>query len=206
MTGINYIDTGAPAGNNLAYTVTAVNSSKVESLGSNTSLSLVSAPTAGPVPTTPVIQQADASTGTQVVLTWGAASGAASYIVMRQGPGDSTFVSIASGITATTFTDTNITQGATYTYELQAQNSTGLSGVSAPISVKIPPLPSLPAPTNLAADASSGVQAVLTWGASAGAATYLVEREDSSSNTFFTDRHCFDNYVHRHKRRSRHDV
>jgi hypothetical protein len=66
-----------------------------------------------------------------VVLTWQPSAGATYYDVYRDG------VKVASAISAPTWTDTSVSPGSTYTYDVDAGNASGTSPASAPISVTI---------------------------------------------------------------------
>ncbi len=48
---------------------------------------------------------------------------------------------IGSGISTTTFSDMNVTNGATYDYAIQAQNSGGKSACTSDVQVQIPTPP-----------------------------------------------------------------
>jgi hypothetical protein len=113
-------------------------------------------------------------------LTWnGSTSGSpTSYSIYRGTISDGeaiTPVGTVSGTTAT-FTDTGLTNGKTYFYNVAANNSVGVSPDSNEVSVT--PAASAtapPAPTGLTATAGNGTVG-LTWGASAGATSYSVYR------------------------------
>ncbi|HWE01726.1 MAG TPA: hypothetical protein VG326_04890 [Tepidisphaeraceae bacterium] len=181
VTGASYVDLTAPAGTT-QYHVTAVNGSG-ESLASSASVTL--AGTGPSVPTAPAIQQADGSSGTHVALSWTSVFGATSYSVSREGPGATVFTTIASGLTATSYSDTSVTAGATYQYEVQAQNTAGASPASAPVGATVMPTLVAPGtPTLQSADGSSGIEVALAWNPVAGATTYNVYREDPGQTTF----------------------
>lgn len=88
--------------------------------------------------TAPANPQAIANNSHKVTFSWDAVSNATSYRVERQGPGDANFVEIASGITGTSYVDTNVQDGA-YQYRVRAQNSSGLSGYSGVAAVNVQP-------------------------------------------------------------------
>jgi fibronectin type 3 domain-containing protein len=113
-------------------------------------------------------------------LKWtGSTSGSpTSYSIYRGTISDGeavTPVGTVSG-TTTTFTDTGLSNGKTYFYNVAANNSVGVSPDSNEVSV-IPAVSATvpPAPTGLAATAGNG-SVGLTWGASAGATSYSVYR------------------------------
>ncbi len=67
-----------------------------------------------------------------VVLTWTAGSGATSYNVYRAAEsGYEGTNPVVTGITGTSYTDTNLNSGTTYYYQVVALNASGLSGFSA---------------------------------------------------------------------------
>lgn len=88
--------------------------------------------------TAPANPQAIANNSHKVTFTWDAVSNATSYRIERQGPGDANFVEIASGITGTSYVDTNVQDGA-YQYRVRAQNSSGLSDYSEVAAVNVQP-------------------------------------------------------------------
>ena len=79
-----------------------------------------------PIPVAPTLT---ATAGTsQVSLSWTASSGAASYNVYRgTGTGGEGTTALATVPTGTTYTDTGVTAGTTYYYEVTAVNSAGSS-------------------------------------------------------------------------------
>ena len=78
-----------------------------------------------PVPTAPLVLKAVGVTG-QVVLNWQATSDASSYNVKRATFPDGPYTVVGTP-TGTTFTDTTVTPGATYTYVVTGINANGES-------------------------------------------------------------------------------
>ncbi|MGO8671341.1 MAG: malectin domain-containing carbohydrate-binding protein [Capsulimonadaceae bacterium] len=115
----------------------------------------------------------------QVLLSWTASSGATSYNVYRgTASGGESATAIATGVTAATYTDTNVTNGTAYYYKAAAVNSYGTSAQSAEASAT--PQASVPAaPTGLTATAGNA-QIALSWTASSGATSYNVYRGTAS--------------------------
>ena len=72
---------------------------------------------------------AAAAGNNQVALSWAASSGATSYNVYR-GPASGQEALLHSLVSGTSYTDTNVTNGTTYFYEVTAVNSVGESGKS----------------------------------------------------------------------------
>jgi hypothetical protein len=73
----------------------------------------------------------------QITLTWNdnATAFDRQYRVERKGPADADFVNITSGTPLTTFTDSSVSPGATYTYRVRAHNSISDSFYSNPVTV-----------------------------------------------------------------------
>jgi len=114
----------------------------------------------------------------QVSLSWNASSGATSYNVLRSTISTGPYSTVATGITATSHTDTGLTNGTTYYYVVQAVNSAGASPNSNQASAT--PICSAPtAPTGLSATAGNA-QVSLSWTASSGATSYNIKRSTTS--------------------------
>ena len=117
---------------------------------SNGAAITVTGPTAPPAPT-----GLTAGAGnSQVTLAWTASAGAASYNVYRgTASGAESTTPIATGITATTYTNTGLTNGTTYYYKVAAVSSGGTSPMSNEASAK---------PVAAAADVTSSVKITST--------------------------------------------
>jgi hypothetical protein len=81
-------------------------------------------------PFTPANLAATASNGA-VLLTWNNAVGADSYWIKRSTTSGSGFTTIATGVTATSYLDTNLVNGTTCYYVVAATNAFGVSADSA---------------------------------------------------------------------------
>ena len=123
-TGVSYTDNGLTNGAPYFYVVS----------GSNTNGIGPDSPEASatPVSTVPVAPLALTAGGgyEQIFLNWTASSGATSYTVYRAAVTGGPYTSVASGITATSYTDTGLPDDTTYYYVVVAANSGGASANS----------------------------------------------------------------------------
>jgi Glycoside hydrolase family 44/Fibronectin type III domain len=122
----------------------------------------------------------------QISLTWTTSSGATSYHVKRATASGGPYVQAGSA-TATSYTDTGLTNGTQYFYVVSALNMSGESVNSSQAS-GTPVMPaqgsSVPAvPTALAATAGNQ-QITLTWSASGGATSYHVKRAAATGGPY----------------------
>jgi len=95
-----------------------------------------SGPTAPPTPINFVVGAGNART----TLNWSSSSGATSYLVYRStAAGAEGGVPYMGSIQSTSFTDTAVTPGVTYFYQVEAANAIGGSAASAEAHVRVPP-------------------------------------------------------------------
>ncbi len=165
----SYTDTTVTNGTTYYYKVAAVDVAGTSGMSNEAS----AAPAAGP-PAAPTGLNATAGNA-QVALSWTASSGAASYNVYRgTTSGGEAATAIATAITTTTYTNTGLTNGTAYYFEVAAVNSNGTSGMSNETSAT--PTSGAPAaPTNLSATAGNA-QISLSWTAGSGATSYNIYR------------------------------
>src|SRR5262249_20338859 len=146
-------------------------------------------------PSAPGTLTVTASGSTQINLGWGAATddvGVTGYRVERcAGAGCSAFAQIATP-TATSFSDTGLAAGTSYSYQVRASDAAGnLGGYSnvASATTTIPDTTPPSAPPTLSATAASATQIDLSWTAATdniGVTGYRVERCQGSGCTTFT--------------------
>src|SRR4051794_26340566 len=147
--GTSYTDTKVTAGTTYTYTLQSLDAAGHNSVQSGQASATV--PAAGDTqdPTPPTNLQATGSTG-KVDLTWTAGTddtGVTGYKVFRGG----TLIDTIGAVTS--YTDTNVTAGTTYTYTLQSLDAAGHNSVqsgqaSATVpaagDTQLPPPPALP--------------------------------------------------------------
>lgn len=114
-------NTITPAANATSNRVFAMTSANIQSAF----LQLV--PGAVPNPPTGVSGTAG---NAQVALTWTAASGATGYNVKRSLTSGGPYANVQTGVTATSFTNTGLTNGTPYYYVVTAVNASGESAIS----------------------------------------------------------------------------
>jgi fibronectin type 3 domain-containing protein len=172
VTSTSFTDSSLTNGTTYYYEVSAVNAGGQSPVSSQVSATPV-APPATPTGLTAT------SGNTQVALNWSASSGATSYNIYRSttsgGEGSTPY---KTGVTSTSFTDTGLTNGTTYYYEVSAVNAGGQSAVSSQVSAT-PQLSVPPTPTGLTATAGNA-QVALSWSASSGATSYDIYRSTTS--------------------------
>jgi fibronectin type 3 domain-containing protein len=170
-TGISptsYTDNAVTNGTTYYYEVKAVNAGGSSPYSNEASAT----PVAPPSPPTSL---AAAGGNAQVSLTWTAPGGATSYNVYRgTTSGGESSTAIVMGISTTSYTDTAVTNGTTYYYEVKAVNAGGASGYSNEAHAT-PQVAAPSAPTNLTATPGNAT-VILSWTASSGATTYNAYR------------------------------
>jgi fibronectin type 3 domain-containing protein len=136
-------------------------------------------PASASSPAGPTNLMATAGNGT-VALSWTGSAGATSYKVYRGtvSDGESLTAIATTSSSTTTFTDTGLTNGKTYFYNVDAVNSVGTSPDSNEVSIAPlnngPP----PVPGGVSAKAGNG-QVAVSWNASGGATSYSLFRSTS---------------------------
>ncbi len=125
-------------------------------------------------PAAPTNASATAVVSSVINLSWSSVSGATNYLVQRSLTSGGPYTVVASGITDTNYSDAGLTGNTTYYYVIAAANNSGISPNSPEASATTLTPPA--APTSLTATGLYGGQIVLSWNASAGAASYNIKR------------------------------
>ncbi|MBW8781514.1 MAG: alginate lyase family protein [Verrucomicrobia bacterium] len=121
---------------------------------------------------------------TQNALSWTAVTNATTYLVLRSTTSGGPYTIVASGLTATSYTDTGLTNGVTYYYVVVAQNAFAQSSGSTEKSgYPVPPVPA--APTGLSGIGWNGA-VDLGWTAASTATTYNIKRSTTSGGGYTT--------------------
>ena len=134
-------------------------------------------------PTAPTALTATPISGSRIDLTWTASTdnvGVAGYRIFRNG-------TQVADITATSYSDTGLTDGTTYSYAVRAYDAAGnTSPASNTVTVTTFDVTAPSVPTNLAAQAFSSTQVNLSWTASSdnvGVTGYKIFRDGALVTT-----------------------
>ena len=179
ITTTTYTNTsGVVAGSNYTYSVKAKNASATQTTNSNGTVSVAALNCAVPGAFTMTVTPECSTTATpRNKLTWTASANATAYNVYRNG------VLYASSLTGTTYTNTAVTSGTTYSYYVVAKNTTttqttNSNGTQTVVALNC----AAPGAFSISATAEcSGTtsRVNLSWTASANAASYDVYRNGS---------------------------
>src|SRR6185312_462417 len=90
--------------------------------GSNSPVAYAASQPTTTQPPTPTNLVAIGETSTTVYLSWNGSSGATSYILLRKGPNDPSYISLSLANYPTSFTDSGLVPSTAYSYVLEASN------------------------------------------------------------------------------------
>jgi chitodextrinase len=182
-----YQDAAVSAATAYSYTVTALDAAGNESAKSTSvSVTTPAAPDKTP-PSVPTGLHTTATTNTSISLAWNAStdntggSGLAGYHVYRNG-------TLIASPSTTSYVDTSVTAGSSYTYTVSAYDKAANGSVaSSAITAKAAPPPDTTppsVPTSLAATAANSAQVNISWHASTdnvGVTEYKIYRNGSTT-------------------------
>ncbi len=168
----SFTDTGLTNGTGYYYTVAASNAAGASAKTAETNTVPSAAVVTPPVPFGVVVTTASG----QINLQWTYEENATSYRIYRSTtPGGEGATPLAT-VTSSSYTDSSVTSGVTYYYEITALTGTTESGRSSEYSANTTGTGTAPpTPTGLVATAGNGSVA-LSWAASTGATSYSIYR------------------------------
>jgi fibronectin type 3 domain-containing protein len=146
ITELTYTDYGVSSNGTYYYKLSAVNAG-----GTSTEAITTTRPAA------PASLVANAGNA-QVRLTWASSVGATGYIITRGTANGDETNTVATGVTSTNYTDTNVVNGTTYYYFVAAIGTAANSGNSPEASAT----PGVPSQLNISAIRVSGNQLILS--------------------------------------------
>jgi alpha-amylase len=137
--GTSFVDTGLSANTTYFYKVQAANNSGPAdvSTATGTATTLPSTQPPPPVPEVPTGVTVAAS-GSSLVVSWAAVTGAISYRVSRATASAGPFTVLSSTVTGPSYTDATVAAGTTYFYVVAATTPAGISANSAVASLTTP--------------------------------------------------------------------
>ena len=132
-------------------------------------------------PDVPNLLKAEVLSPTSAKLTWQEAKGASGYYIYRTVTGANTYQLIATitNPTTTTYTDTTLTTGVSYSYRMQSFIGSVASDYSNVLSVVA--LPATPANVKVRSAAYNKI--IITWDKVEGATSYKLQRSADESGT-----------------------
>jgi alpha-galactosidase len=166
-----YSDSSVTAGTAYYYAVSSLNTFG-ESTNSAPAAALACSPPVAPTGLTAT------ATGSQITLNWSASSGATGYSLARATSG-TPYSFLATGLSTTTYTDTNVAAGIIYFYVVAADNACNEGPFSAALPAALPP----PPPMGLTAMAGNR-QVLLTWNAPAAPSAFNVKRSATDGGPY----------------------
>lgn len=120
LTGTSYTNTAVTANTNYTYSIKAKNTTTTQTTNSNGTLSITTLD-CNPIPGAFTLTVTPECSGTETPrnkLSWTTSANATAYNIYRNG------VLYASSVTGTTYTNTAVTTGTSYTYYVKAKNAT----------------------------------------------------------------------------------
>jgi fibronectin type 3 domain-containing protein len=184
-TATTYSDTGLTSNTPYTFRVSAINA-----IGTSSPSNTASTTTLPTPPATPTGVTATAISSNSITVSWNASPSATSYNIYRSTSSSGPFPMVGS-TAATSSTDTGLSPGTTYYYEISAANSGGESAPSSPVSATTISATTPQPPTGLTANAVSSSQTNLSWtvpsnnGGSA-ITGYKIERSIDGGTTWLT--------------------
>lgn len=170
VTATSYTDNTTAAGETYTYTVRGRTADGLQSKGFDKNGVTATVPKTAD----DVVLTAARISGQKIVVTWQPADGACSYMVYRKVTGTKKWTAIAKNVKGTSYTDSTVKAGVSYTYTVRGRGGDGVLsrhydgvGVTAGI----------PANVTLVSATVEGTGITVTWQKAANAQTYTVYRK-----------------------------
>jgi len=166
-------DNGILTNTTYYYKVAAYNSAGESSLSDAVSQNN------GSAPAVPTGLTKTAATSISITISWSSVTGATGYRIFRSASSTGTFAQVGTS-TTTSYTDTGLTAGTTYYYEVAAYNSDNGTGYqSAAFSAT-----TMGIPTGLVTTGATYNSISISWNSVTDATGYYIYRSSSSTGTF----------------------
>jgi subtilisin family serine protease len=127
VTSTAFTDSSVTNGTSYYYVVSAQGSAGVSAHSNEATATPVAPP---PVALAAPTNLAATAGKKKIGLSWGASTGASSYLILRSLTSGGPYSQVANGITGTTYQNTGLRTGTTYYYVVTAVNTAGTSGGS----------------------------------------------------------------------------
>jgi fibronectin type 3 domain-containing protein len=179
VTGTSYTNTGLTTGKTYYYQIKAY-----VMVGSRKVMSPVSATiSAKPIPAKPTGLKVVSAGYDRNKITWNTVTGATGYSIYRSTSPDSGFTYL-KGVTTNSYTNTGLTTGTTYYYQIKAYTLVGTTKVYSATSTTVNAKPVPAKPTGLKATVASTTSIKVSWNTVAGATGYSIYRSTSPDSGF----------------------
>ena len=179
VTTASYTNTGLTTGTTYYYQIkayTLVDSTKNYSAAT-------AAVSATPLPATPTGLKAISAGYNSNKITWTAVTGATGYSIYRSTSPTSGFAYIKA-VTSASYTNTGLTTGTTYYYQIKAYTLVGSTKIYSAFSSVVSAKPVPAAPTGLTAARASATSIKISWNTVTGATGYAMYRSTSPTSGF----------------------
>jgi len=134
-------------------------------------------------PAAPTNLKAASASYNSIKISWNAVSGVSGYAVYRYNSSTKKYERIKT-TTSTTYTNTSLTTGTTYSYKVLAYKTVDGTNIYSAASATATAKPVPATPTNFKAVRYSSTSIKLTWSAVAGASGYVIYKYNTSTKTW----------------------
>ncbi len=170
----SYTDTTVTPGNTYQYRVAAVNAA-----GSSAYATTLSVTVPAPPPLPPSNATATIQAGPQILVAWtDNSNNETGFVIQRSINGGAFAALVTTTANITNYTDTTVTPGNTYQYQVAAVNAVGSSAYATTPSVTVPappPAPAIATATAARQGKSNNERVTVTWNDVAGETGYTIQ-------------------------------